>query len=379
MFGRLAARTRPQFFSDGMASMKHLQSSTLQLRKLTKRYSSFEAVCDLDLDVPSGSLLTLLGPSGCGKTTVLRMIAGFLNVTSGDILVDGKDISRVEPNFRDIGMVFQNYALFPHMTVASNVAFGLKMRGVSKEEQATRVHEALEMVQLTHLADRYPSQLSGGQQQRVALARAVVINPKLLLLDEPLGALDRHLREGLQSELRELQQKLGITSILVTHDQEEALYLSDYIAVMNRGRIEQLDSPIALYDRPRSEFVARFLGVPNIFDAKIVATSGTEATLSLAGQLIVVKDAEGRSAGADCKVSIRPSHIEVAGADDPREGIAGTVKNMHELGERVVYRVEVTGLQIEANAPRNNNRHRYAVGQSVKLVPDPAQTIVLRA
>ncbi len=359
--------------------MKHLQSSTLQLRKLTKRYSSFEAVCDLDLDVPSGSLLTLLGPSGCGKTTVLRMIAGFLNVTSGDILVDGKDISRVEPNFRDIGMVFQNYALFPHMTVASNVAFGLKMRGVSKEEQATRVREALEMVQLTHLADRYPSQLSGGQQQRVALARAVVINPKLLLLDEPLGALDRHLREGLQSELRELQQKLGITSILVTHDQEEALYLSDYIAVMNRGRIEQLDSPIALYDRPRSEFVARFLGVPNIFDAKIVATSGTEATLSLAGQLIVVKDAEGRSAGADCKVSIRPSHIEVAGADDPREGIAGTVKNMHELGERVVYRVEVTGLQIEANAPRNNNRHRYAVGQSVKLVPDPAQTIVLRA
>ncbi|MDR6759336.1 spermidine/putrescine ABC transporter ATP-binding subunit [Mycoplana sp. BE70] len=359
--------------------MKHLQSSTLQLRNLTKRYSSFVALRDLDLDVPSGSLLTLLGPSGCGKTTVLRMIAGFLNVTSGEILVDGKDISRVEPNFRDIGMVFQNYALFPHMTVESNVAFGLKMRGVSRQEQVTRVREALEMVQLTHLADRYPSQLSGGQQQRVALARAVVIKPKLLLLDEPLGALDRHLREGLQSELRELQQKLGITSILVTHDQEEALYLSDYIAVMNQGRIEQLDSPIALYDRPRSEFVARFLGVPNIFDAKIVASNGREATLSVGGQLIFVNDAEGQSAGADCKVSIRPSHIEVVGADDPREGIAGTVKNMHELGERVVYRTEVNGLLIEANAPRNNNRDRYAIGKSVKLILDPAQTILLRA
>lgn len=360
--------------------MEHLQSSTLQLRKLTKRYSSFEAVRNLNLDVPSGSLLTLLGPSGCGKTTVLRMIAGFLNVTSGEILVDGKDISRVEPNFRDIGMVFQNYALFPHMTVESNVAFGLKMRGVPKEEQATRVREALEMVQLTHLADRYPSQLSGGQQQRVALARAVVIKPKLLLLDEPLGALDRHLREGLQSELRELQQKLGITSILVTHDQEEALYLSDYIAVMNQGRIEQLDSPIALYDRPKSEFVARFLGVPNIFDAKIVATNGSGASLSLGGgQQIVVNDAEGQSAGADCKVSIRPSHIEVIGADDPREGIAGTVRSTHELGERVVYRVEVNGLRIEANAPRSNNSERYSVGQSVKLMLDPAQTIVLRA
>ncbi|MBJ6135568.1 ABC transporter ATP-binding protein [Ochrobactrum sp. Q0168] len=360
--------------------MEHLQSSsTLQLRNLTKRYSSFEAVSNLDLEVPRGSLLTLLGPSGCGKSTVLRMIAGFLNVTSGEIVVDSKDISRVEPNFRDIGMVFQNYALFPHMTVESNIAFGLKMRGVSKEEQATRVREALDMVQMSHLADRYPSQLSGGQQQRVALARAVVIRPKLLLLDEPLGALDRHLREGLQSELRELQKKLGITSILVTHDQDEALYLSDFIAVMNQGRIEQLDTPIALYDRPKSEFVARFLGVPNIFDAKIVAVNGSEATVVLAGQQVVVKEAGGQFAGSDCKVSIRPSHIEVVSCEDPREGLAGTVKATHELGERVVYRVEVNGLGIDANAPRNSNRARYAAGQTVKLILDPAHTIVLRA
>ncbi|MHC5234205.1 ABC transporter ATP-binding protein [Brucella sp. LJL56] len=359
--------------------MEHLQSSTLQLRNLTKRYSSFEAVSNLDLEVPRGSLLTLLGPSGCGKSTVLRMIAGFLNVTSGEIVVDGTDISGVEPNFRDIGMVFQNYALFPHMTVESNIAFGLKMRGVSKEEQTVRVRDVLEMVRLSHLADRYPSQLSGGQQQRVALARAVVIRPKLLLLDEPLGALDRHLREGLQSELRELQQKLGITSILVTHDQDEALYLSDYIAVMNQGRIEQLDTPIALYDRPKSEFVARFLGVANIFDAKIVAVNGSGATLSLAGQQVVVNDACGQFAGADCKVSIRSSHIEIVGVEDPREGLNGTVKTTHELGERVVYQVEVKGLTIDANSPRNNNRARYAAGQSVKLVLDPAHTIMLRA
>lgn len=356
--------------------MEHLQSSTLQLRKLTKRYSSFEATRDLDLDVPSGSLLTLLGPSGCGKTTVLRMIAGFLNVTSGQILVDGEDISTVEPNFRDIGMVFQNFALFPHMTVQSNIAFGLKMRGVSKQEQGTRVREALEMVQMADLAERYPSQLSGGQQQRVALARALVIKPKLLLLDEPLGALDRHLREGLQFELRELQQKLGITSILVTHDQDEALYLSDYVAVMNQGRIEQLDSPIALYDRPKTEFVARFLGVPNIFDATIVSTNGSGATLTLGGRQINVNDAQGKLPGDNCKVSIRPSQIEVVGADDPREGINGTIKTAHALGERVVYRVQVGDLTVEANAPRTNTFERHAVGQSVKMVLDPDHTIV---
>jgi spermidine/putrescine ABC transporter ATP-binding subunit len=359
--------------------MENLQSSTLQLRKLTKRYSSFEAVRDLDLDVPSGSLLTLLGPSGCGKTTVLRMIAGFLNVTSGQMLVDGKDISRVEPNFRDIGMVFQNYALFPHMTVESNVGFGLKMRGVPKKDQVTRVREALEMVKLTHLADRYPSQLSGGQQQRVALARAVVIKPKLLLLDEPLGALDRHLREGLQLELRELQKKLGITSILVTHDQDEALYLSDYIAVMNQGQVEQLDTPIALYDQPKSEFVARFLGVPNIFNAKIVVADAGEATISLGAHNVPVSNTNGYAAGAECKVAIRPSHIGVARAGDKRIGLPGVVKTAHELGERVVYHVEVNDLKFEADSPRNSNYERFSVGQSVKLVLDPDHTVLLRA
>ena len=354
------------------------KSSTLQLRQLTKKYHNFEAVRELDLNVPSGSLLTLLGPSGCGKSTVLRMIAGFLNVTSGEILVDGKDIGNVEPNFRDIGMVFQNYALFPHMTVESNVAFGLKMRRVPKDEQAVRVREALEMVQLTDLADRYPSQLSGGQQQRVALARAVVIKPKLLLLDEPLGALDRHLREGLQSELRDLQRQLGITTILVTHDQDEALYLSDYIAVMNGGLIEQLDTPIALYDRPQTEFVARFLGVPNIFPSKVVSSTASEMVIVLGDQPVVVPTNESRPAGQDCKVSIRPSHIDVARSQDPRQGITATIKSARELGERIVYHCAVGDLNIEANAPRISSSERFAAGQTVKLVLDPSHTILLR-
>jgi spermidine/putrescine ABC transporter ATP-binding subunit len=372
------ARALPPTLLTEPAAMETLKSSTLQLRQLTKRYSNFEAVSNLDLNVPSGSLLTLLGPSGCGKSTVLRMVAGFLNVTSGEILVDGKDISRVEPNFRDIGMVFQNYALFPHMTVESNIAFGLKMRGVSKDEQAERVRDVLEMVQLTHLADRYPSQLSGGQQQRVALARAVVIKPKLLLLDEPLGALDRHLREGLQAELRDLQRKLGITSILVTHDQDEALYLSDYIAVMNGGCIEQLDTPIALYDRPQTEFVARFLGVPNIFTTKIVRKTASEVVVSLGGQQVIVPTTEGKSEGAECKISIRPSHIELVRQDDARMGVVTTIKTAHELGERIVYHCEVGDLKIEANAPRTSGSERFAVGETVKLLLDPAHTILLR-
>lgn len=358
--------------------METLKSSTLQLRQLSKKYHNFEAVRDLDLDVPSGSLITLLGPSGCGKSTVLRMIAGFLNVTAGEILVDGRDISGVEPNFRDIGMVFQNYALFPHMTVESNIAFGLKMRRVPKDEQAVRVREVLEMVQLTQLADRYPSQLSGGQQQRVALARAVVIKPKLLLLDEPLGALDRHLREGLQAELRDLQRQLGITSILVTHDQDEALYLSDYIAVMNGGRIEQLDTPIALYDRPQTEFVARFLGVPNIFPSKVVSSTASELVIALGDQAVTVPTTESWAAGQDCKVSIRPSHVDVVRADDPRQGITATIKTARELGERIVYHCAVGELSIEATAPRISSSNRFAAGHTVKLVLDPSHTVLLR-
>lgn len=359
--------------------MKKMQSSSLRLEQLNKTYDTFQAVTDVNLDIPGGSILTLLGPSGCGKTTILRMIAGFSNVTSGRILVDGTDISGIEPNFRDIGMVFQNYALFPHMTVAKNVAFGLQMRGVSRSEQATAVADALEMVKLSHLADRYPSQLSGGQQQRVALARALIIKPKLLLLDEPLGALDRHLREGLQMELRNLQRELGITTVLVTHDQEEALYLADHLAVMNKGRVEQLDNPLSLYDRPRTEFVARFLGVPNIFDAVVLDSGATGTTISLRGHAITLDRKLPLATGAACKVSVRPSHVELVAADDPRPGLAANVVIGRELGERTAYHLESGGLMIEANASRMRSVERFAEGSAVKLVFDPVHTVVLEA
>jgi len=357
--------------------MKNMQSSSLRLERLNKSYGSLQVVNDVTLDVPAGSILTLLGPSGCGKTTVLRMIAGFANVSSGKVLVDGSDVSAMEPNFRDTGIVFQSYALFPHMTVAQNVAFGLRMRGISKAEQVSRVGEALEMVQLTHLAERHPSQLSGGQQQRVALARALVIRPKLLLLDEPLGALDRHLREGLQMELRTLQRRLGVTTILVTHDQEEALYLSDYIAVMNKGVIEQLGTPLEIYDRPRTEFVARFLGVPNIINADVLGIRQNEATISMLGVELQALPAGHVSAGKNAKISIRPSHINITTVDDPQPGLVGQVLMTKELGERTIYHVNVNGVTIEAHSSRMRSVSRHGEGSQVKLVLDPTHTIVL--
>src|SRR5690606_23069967 len=213
------------------------------------------------LELPRGGFLTLLGPSGCGKTTMLRMIAGFANLDEGRILIDGADIGHLAPEARGTGMVFQNYALFPHLSVAGNVGFGLRMRRMSRQEIDRRTRAVLELVKLNGFEDRYPSQLSGGQQQRVALARALAIEPKVLLLDEPLGALDRNLRDAMQIELRRLQRHLGITTVMVTHDQEEALLLSDWIAVMNHGRIEQFGAPLEIYDRPRSTFVAQFMGI----------------------------------------------------------------------------------------------------------------------
>lgn len=357
--------------------MKKMQSSLLQLDALNKAYGKLSVVSDVNLEVPAGSLLTLLGPSGCGKTTVLRMIAGFANVTSGRILVDGQDISPIEPNFRDTGMVFQSYALFPHMTVAQNVAFGLRMRGMSKAQQQPLVLDALEMVKLAHLADRHPAQLSGGQQQRVALARALVIKPKLLLLDEPLGALDRHLREGLQEDLRNLQKSLGITTVLVTHDQDEALYLADYVAVMNGGKIEQFGSPLELYDAPRTEFVARFLGVPNILDAQIQSSDRDQTMISLQGVAMAANALGVLPQGAGVKVAARPSHIELASLNDPRAGVTARVALAKELGEKTVYQVDAGGVQIEAHASRMRSVERHAEGAVVKLVFDPAHTIVL--
>jgi len=228
----------------------------LRLERISKLYGDVAAVADLDLTVERGEFVSLLGPSGCGKTTTLQMIAGFVPASTGQILLDGRDLTTVKPNRRGLGVVFQSYALFPHMTVADNVAFGLEMRRVAKPERARRVAEALALVHLDHLADRYPRALSGGQRQRVALARALVIEPPVLLLDEPLSNLDAKLREAMQFELRQIQRRTGTTTIMVTHDQSEALSISDRVVVMERGRITQIDQPYRMYEHPRSRFIS---------------------------------------------------------------------------------------------------------------------------
>lgn len=240
----------------------------------SKRYGNAFAIEEVSLDIASGEFLTLLGPSGCGKSTTLRAVAGLVEIDSGTILLGGQDVTRMPIHNRDIGMVFQNLALFPHMTVAQNVAFGLRMRKVSRADQKTRVAAALDLVRLSGFADRYPSQLSGGQQQRVAIARALVIEPKVLLLDEPFAALDRKLREEMQEELRQLTRTVGITAMFVTHDQEEALTLSDRIAVMSNGRVEQIGAPTAIYERPETPFVADFMGARNIMAGPIERRGG---------------------------------------------------------------------------------------------------------
>lgn len=242
--------------------------SFLELQGLTKRFDGFTAVNACSLSIAKGEFVCLLGPSGCGKTTTLQMVAGFVQPSQGRILLDGKDITGVKPDKRGLGIVFQSYALFPHMTVADNVAFGLEMRGVPAPERRRRVGETLELVHLESLTDRYPRELSGGQRQRVAMARALVIQPPVLLLDEPMGALDAKLREEMQIELRALQHRVGITTIMVTHDQAEAMTLADRVVLMNHGRIEQVGRPFDMYEQPNGRFSSTFLGKANVFSGQ---------------------------------------------------------------------------------------------------------------
>ncbi|MEO0408269.1 MAG: ABC transporter ATP-binding protein, partial [Cyanobacteria bacterium P01_A01_bin.135] len=278
------------------------------LRGVTKRYGSFTAVENLNLDVPAGSYCCLLGPSGCGKTTTLRMVAGHEEITSGDVLIGDRRVNALPPTKRNTAMVFQNYALFPHKTVWQNVAFGLKMRGVPKPERSQRVDEMLEVVGLSAFAHRKPDQLSGGQQQRVALARALVTRPQVLLLDEPLSALDESLRVRTRGELRKLQQQFGMTFIQVTHAQDEAFSLSDQIVVMDHGHIEQIGEPTAIFNRPASQFVARFVGDNTIFAGKVVGAEayGEGYAIRLAvpevGELMCLGDAVEMGMEAACCV-----------------------------------------------------------------------------
>ncbi|MFC7397900.1 ABC transporter ATP-binding protein [Chelatococcus sp. GCM10030263] len=315
----------------------------LRIENLRKTFSSFVAVEDFSLSVRRGELVTFLGPSGCGKTTTLRMIAGFVTPQSGRILFGGRDIAHLAPQHRNVGMVHQGYALFPHMTAAQNVAFGLEMRGVSKPEVARRVDEALAMVRMTDYGQRLPRQLSGGQQQRVALARAFVINPDVLLLDEPLSALDAKLREDVRRDIRKLQQTLGLTTILVTHDQEEALSTSDRIVVMHAGHIEQIGTPREIYGRPQSRFVADFMGSSNVLKGRL--EDGLFVTDF--GAKIMLPHGEAPAAGDVTAVAVRPEHIKVGTGepDSHRNRLSGRLEDLEYLGSALVLKVRVAGGQ----------------------------------
>jgi spermidine/putrescine ABC transporter ATP-binding subunit len=346
---------------------------------LTKSYGAQRAVDDVSFEVPAGSLLTLLGPSGCGKTTILRAIAGFVAPDVGRIEVGGVDITSLPPERRQTAMLFQNYALFPHMTVTQNVGFGLKMRRLARAEIATKVTAALALVRLEDFAGRYPAELSGGQQQRAALARALVTEPQLLLLDEPFGALDQNLREAMQVELRKLQQRLGITTILVTHDQQEALILSDLIAVMNAGRIEQMAPPIEVYDHPATRFVASFMGAANLLIGRLVTRDATSFTLGFGAGTLRLPGVPPAQAGDEIAIAVRPEAIGLDAVGADAVGFVGRISFHTNLGSRLLYEIELAdGLKLSVEEQRQDKTRFRAIGEPVHLRIDPRHCAVLR-
>jgi spermidine/putrescine transport system ATP-binding protein len=310
--------------------------ASVELVRVTKRFDDVTAVDDLSLRLQPGEFFTLLGPSGCGKTTTLRVVAGFEQPTAGQVLIDGDDVAGLPAHRRPTNTVFQSYALFPHLSVRENVAFGLRRKRVSKDEIDRRVKAELERVGLSAEANRRPSQLSGGQQQRVALARALVNLPKVLLLDEPLGALDLKLRKGLQIELKRIQREVGITFVYVTHDQEEALTMSDRIAVMNHGRVEQMDGPEDIYEHPATTFVAGFIGVSNLMPAVVTSSNGGGGAIRLDTGLELGADVDGLADGQRCHAVVRPEKLRIGHVGDPRPdgmpSVEGTVEASVFLG-----------------------------------------------
>jgi putative spermidine/putrescine transport system ATP-binding protein len=359
----------------------------LSLRGLRRRFGDVAAVDGVDLDVAKGEFITLLGPSGSGKTTTLRVIAGFLTADDGSIEIDGQEMRNVPPYKRDVGMVFQNYALFPHMTAAQNVAFPLQMRGVSRTEQRDRVAETLDMVKLPKHGDRYPRQLSGGQQQRVALARAIVFRPRLLLMDEPLGALDKKLREALQLEIVRISRQLGSTVIYVTHDQEEALVMSDRIAIFDQGRIQQLGTGEDLYERPSSIFVADFVGDSNLLRGQLEREDGAAWLVRGAWRWRVdpaLAEAQGLTGEGPAALVVRPEHLHLVAADTSsqgRNGVEAAVTEVLYLGssrkiELALPDGQAMVLRESADAagdwrPGDRVRLEWSVERGV-VVPDPS-------
>ncbi len=344
----------------------------LTLEGVSKEFGTFTAVRDVNLKIDKGEFVSLLGPSGCGKTTTLQMIAGLVEPTYGRISLDGRDITREKPNRRGLGVVFQSYALFPHMTVAQNVAFGLEMRRVPLAERMQRVRDALSLVQLSSFADRYPRQLSGGQRQRVAIARALVIAPPVLLLDEPLSNLDAKLREEMQFELRRIQRKVGTTTIMVTHDQAEALSISDRVVVMEGGQMTQVDAPYRLYEQPSNAFISSFVGKTNLL-AGTWRRNGASSAVDIGGVLLEASAPE-IAAGAPVTLSIRPEKILLRNAGAGR--LDGCVVNRFFLGSQWLFTVETPLGTMTVSTP-NQGGEPPAEGSTVGLDWSPANLRII--
>ncbi len=352
----------------------------LRLTSLSHVYGSSKAVDNVSLDVAGGELVALLGPSGCGKTTLLRAIGGFIRQTEGQINIGGESVDHLPPNKRTVGIVFQNYALFPHMTAAQNIAYGLEARGTSRQVTQARVSEMLALVKLTPFGGRYPKEMSGGQQQRIALARALAIRPAILLLDEPFAALDKNLRLDMQIEIKRIQRASGTTTLIVTHDQEEALSMADRVAVFNQGRLEQFAAPSEIYDHPASLFVNTFVGAANTFAGQVTESNGEQLTVDLGEGSEIPARGIGQAipVGSAVTVCIRPEYLRMA---HDTGGIRGTVEMGLPLGAMVVYEIVMAdGRAVKIARPRELGANIIAPGTAVTLVPaSPTAATAFRA
>jgi ABC-type Fe3+/spermidine/putrescine transport system ATPase subunit len=358
-----------------------VEKSFLQLKTVTKRLGDVVAVNNVSFDVAKGEFVTLLGPSGSGKTTTLRMISGFLTPDEGNIFLEGRDLIDVPPNKRDIGMVYQHYALFPHKKVYDNIAFPLRMRKYNKDEITKKVKHMLELVNLPGYEGRYPRQLSGGEQQRVAIARALIYDPSLLLVDEPLGPLDAKLRKSMQHEILKIQKGLGVTTVYVTHNQEKALTMSDRIVVYNHGSVIQIGSGRELYEKPQNEFIATFLGEINLPEGQVKFSNQNETKIQAdKGFVIVASSIRDRSAGEKVKVVIRPSNIRVFKNEPPvglQNSFRGKIAKAIFLGDRIYYRVIIDGKELDVLTGAESSSGTFSEGSIVSLGWDVADCRVL--
>ena len=353
-----------------------MADSFLSIQHVKKTFGDLTVVQDFNLDVGTGEFVSFLGPSGCGKTTVLRMVAGFEEPTAGSIVIAGKDVTRLKPNQRNIGMVFQAYALFPNLTVAQNIAFGLKVAGMPRADSDARVAEMLNLIKLPQFGDRYPYQLSGGQQQRVALARAIAPKPKLLLLDEPLSALDAKVRVSLRDEIRSIQKELGITTVFVTHDQEEALSISDRIVVMYGGKAEQVGTPFEIYNRPATKFVANFVGTLNVLEGTVTDASAGKVKVG-AGEVLLKGKLNGSKAGDTLSLALRPEAISLGKQAGRDATLGGEISEVSFLGSVIRVRVGLGKDAVSLDTFNSPASPPPRVGEKAEISFSPDDVLVL--